>query len=90
MPTTLFGKDAFKRIVLFVTDGDKQLSSQLDVATEKYFPNTYHGRCMWHILDQGMKSDFPNAETRLSSNSIHNPYRKARGTRLQIESIMHI
>jgi len=46
MPT-LFGKDALKRIVLFVTDGDQQLSLQLDLATEKYFPNTYRAAKVW-------------------------------------------
>jgi MULE transposase domain len=51
----LLGESALNRVVLAITDGDSNEISQLDDAIQKCIPNAVRGRCIWHILDRGMR-----------------------------------
>jgi hypothetical protein len=75
---TLLGEDALQWILLIITDGDPQETSQLDLANTKYFPNAFRARCIWHIVDRGMKVNFPNCPTRCkkSKRSIYEAWEK--------------
>ena len=57
---TLLGKDVLTNIVVFVTDGDSQETSQLDNAIDVFFPQAKRIRCIWHLVDRGMATGFPN------------------------------
>ena len=45
------------------TDGDSQETSQLDLALMRYFPSAVRTRCIWHIVDRGMKTWYPTFRT---------------------------
>ena len=49
----LFGEDVLKNVKFILTDGDRQETSQVDVAIQLFFPHANRLRCGWHIVDQG-------------------------------------
>ena len=50
----ILGEDMLKRVNMIITDGDAQLTSQLDLAIQKYFPGCHRQRCTWHVIDRGI------------------------------------
>jgi hypothetical protein len=52
----LFGPHAsfLPKLSVIVTDGDKTMIEQLEIAIARFFPpNVYRIRCSWHIIDRG-------------------------------------
>lgn len=64
----MFGVNLLSRIVMVVTDGDSQETSQLDLAMKNYFPQAFRGRCVWHIVKRGMDKYFPRPLCRKHAN----------------------
>ena len=67
---TLLGKDVLTNIVVFVTDGDSQETSQLDNAIDVFFPQAKRIRCIWHLVDRGMATGFPNCQVRKNAQDL--------------------
>jgi hypothetical protein len=49
----LIGTEVLSTLSIVVTDGDSQEITQLKVVVNIFFPNVYHIRCLWHIIDRG-------------------------------------
>jgi MULE transposase domain/SWIM zinc finger len=56
----LLGRENLNRVLLVLTDGDSQETSQMDIAIRKYMPSAVRGRCIWHIVDRGMMKHYPS------------------------------
>jgi hypothetical protein len=60
---TLLGTDALAHVVVFITDGDSQETS-LGNAIDALFPQAIRVRCIWHAVDRGMDTCFPNCQVK--------------------------
>jgi hypothetical protein len=49
----LIGTEVLSKLSIVVTNDDSQEITQLKVAVNKFFPNVYRIRCLWHIIDRG-------------------------------------
>ena len=49
----LLGQETLDDVNIVLTDGDSQQILMLENAIKLYFPDTYRGRCSWHIIDRG-------------------------------------
>jgi MULE transposase domain/SWIM zinc finger len=56
----LIGIDVLRRVRIVLTDGDSQETSQLDVAMSRLMPEAFRARCIWHVVDRGMRKKYPN------------------------------
>lgn len=65
----LLGKESLKRIVVIITDGDSQETSQVDYAIDVFFPQAIRVRCIWHIVDRGMDTHFPNCRIKKNTRA---------------------
>ena len=52
MPALLC-RDFIGRVKVIVTDGDSQVTSQLNTAIALYFNNVCRVQCCWHVVDRG-------------------------------------
>jgi hypothetical protein len=64
-----FQANLLNQIVMVVTDGDSQETSQLDLAMKQFFPRAIRGRCIWHIVKRGMDKYFPKPRYRKNINN---------------------
>ena len=55
----IFGELYLSKVNLVISDGDSCEYTQLDIAIEKYMPNTLQIRCGWHLVDRGWNNYGP-------------------------------
>ena len=55
----IFGELYLSKVNLVISDGDSCEYTQLDIAIEKYMPNTLRIRCGWHLVDRGWNNYGP-------------------------------
>jgi hypothetical protein len=55
----LVGERVLRKINLFISDGDSQETSQLDLAIKENFPHVQRVLCGWHIVEKGWQKYCP-------------------------------
>lgn len=57
------GHTVLQRIMVVISDGDSQETSQLDLAIFQYFRHVQRVRCGWHIVEKGVQSHCPGEKS---------------------------
>lgn len=72
----LVGAATLRRIIMFITDGDSQETSQLDLAIAELIPQAKRARCGWHIVDRGWIKNGPRPERSEGKTAQHRDLKK--------------
>jgi MULE transposase domain/SWIM zinc finger len=52
----LFSQETLHRTTLMLTDGDSKEYGAFMDAADRFFPNSRHRLCYWHLMDRGLKN----------------------------------